>query len=185
MTITPPFDPQTLTPEQADYVLRAFRFGDLDCCADLGVLQRHPVAMPVAGRLLAEPGAPDELLYAAAVVWLSLGVDPAPLQPLLTQPNSTIRAIAAIGCSARGDLNGLKVLVEFLTIDDLFGGCAPRTDVWSLAARVLVSLTARADLGPSLDSDPSMRQAAVLQWRAVLNSGSATFDPGTGRWTTA
>jgi hypothetical protein len=178
----PPFDYDTLTPEEAGIAIGMFNLDDPDTCEDLEILRRHPAAISPCKAALADPATPIDQQFAAATIWTASGDIPDPLVPLLAASDVRVRVVAAAGAGLRGWLPALSLLVDCLTDESDLPCSEPPESVWEFAVTILVRLTGKGELGPPDDADAIGRTQAQLAWRAWLTSTSLVYDPGAAEW---
>jgi hypothetical protein len=178
----PPFDYDTLTPEEAGVALAMFSFEDPDTCEDLQILRRHPAAIAPSKASLADSTASVDQQYAAATIWTASGDRPDPLVPLLASTDVRVRVVAAAGAGFLGWQPALSTLVDCIVDESPLPCSEPPETVWEFAITVLVRLTGKGELGPSFDSDALGRSQAQAAWRSWLASASLTYDPAAAEW---
>ena len=135
-----------------------------------------------AARQRIEAGATGDALWAATWLYATAGTDPAPLVPLLTNEDSTIRVMAAAALMALGSEDGFDVLVDAISSDDQLRGSEPPTTVARFAARTLDRYTDAGLSGPA--GTPAEKAESARRWSAWLEAShsSLRFDAETGMW---
>ena len=141
-----------------------------------------PAGTLAASRRLAA-GATGDALWAAVWVYVTLGTDPAPLLPLLTNDDPSIRSLAAAGAAAMGQLEGLDVLAALLGEDGGLRGAHPSVLVARYAVFSLSSLLADGP-GDVPTGTPDERLAARAAWTTWLetNRSRLSFDKAQHAW---
>ena len=140
--------------------------------------------LAACGRLA--DGATGDALWAAAWVYATAGTDPAPLLPLLSNDDPTIRVIAAAGLASLGRAEGLDSLVQLISVDAGLRGSLPPVTVARFAAYTLSGLIEGApdSVGGASTGTPEERSAATAAWTSWLEANRArvTFDPERHTW---
>ena len=175
--------PTTLTEVAASSLLQDF---SLDDPADYFALMDAPTDASLvreAGIAL-EGGASGDELWAATYVWVNGGDDPAPLRPLVADPDPAVRVMAATGLLRLGDAAGFDPLVAALADETPLRGHVPQVPAWVVATGSLARYTGIADHGPPLDADATKRTEGQARWQAWLDANRATltFDEETQLW---
>ena len=126
-----------------------------------------------AARAALESGASGAPLWAAVWVYAASGSDPAPLKPLATASDPSVRAMVGAALLAFGDPAGFDVLREALTNDGDLEGSAPPATIGAFAAGSLAQLVMGDNL-PTTSTD----------WAAWLsaNASHLVFDAVSGTW---
>jgi hypothetical protein len=124
-------------------------------------------------------GATGDALWAATWIYAGGGIDPAPLEPLLTADDATVRAMAAASLLAQGVRAAAGPLVALSGSEEPVRGARPPLLLGAFAASTL----ARYVSGPELADGTSLADAAAA-WSAWMSQhgASMTYDDGTGRW---
>lgn len=94
------------------------------------------VGVIAAQEVIAAGGTRDQL-WAAVWIYSSAGADPAPLAPLLTNPDPSVRAMAAVAAVCWGDPRGFAVLSESLSDAGPLAGARPPVAIRRFAAYAL------------------------------------------------
>jgi hypothetical protein len=130
-----------------------------------------------------DSGVTGDGLWAATWVYATSGTDPAPLVPLLTNEDPSIRLMAAGGLVGLGDDRGFDVLVALLTVDEQVAGSHPPVRMWQYVAATLEALTG-VDLGPAPDASPEEIAVAASAWSDWLEANRAklSFDEASATW---
>jgi hypothetical protein len=125
-------------------------------------------------------GAQGDELWAAVWVYGSSGTDPTVLAPVLSETDSSIRALAAASALAMGDEAGGAALVELLGVPDDLRGADPPVSVQAFAATSLARFVVGPEIAP--DTAPDVIRDAWTGWWAE-HGATISFDPATRRWT--
>lgn len=143
-----------------------------------------PAVVAAAADALAA-GAAGWEKWAATLVWANQGDSVAPLLSLLTDPDPTIRVMAAAGVLSRGGVDGFAPLIDALDDAAVLAGSEPPVTIWLFAATTLVALTGESANGPPFDADTGQQTTAKTRWTAWLAAHRATlrFDDVTAQWT--
>lgn len=153
--------------------------GSIDAAQDL----RFTDAGVAAAREALDAGASGDERWAATWVYATSPTDPDPLRSLLTDPDPSIRLMAASGILRLGEVEGFDALVGLLSVDELVEGSHPPVLMWRYVGSVLQRLTG-VDLGPASGSSPEEVVAAAGAWADWLeaNRSSLRLDEATGTW---
>ena len=172
-----------MTVEEATEVLEAADLADQVSRFEIDAVSDTQAAVDAAAGVIAE-GATGDPLWAAVYVYANGGDDPAVLVPLLSDPDPTIRVMAAAGAVAMGERAGFEPLVAALTDTSTFAGSDPPLQIWQFATGTLARSTGVAENGPPFDANERRRLLAVDRWTAWLEASGdgLTFDPDTGGW---
>jgi hypothetical protein len=164
-------------------LLKSVDLADSDTLLALNDAAADPGLEAAAEKALAA-GATGDLKWAATWVVVNGAKDAAPLVPLATDPDLTIRVMAGTGLVARGRTEGFAPLVAALTEDALLVGHYPPQPAWLEATLALVRWTGVADNGPPFDADAAQRAVAQQRWQAWLDQhhDALHFDDDEGRW---
>jgi hypothetical protein len=171
-----PADPAAIAAART--VIEAARLEDPATIGAVGAIRYDDGAVEAAAEVLAG-GAQGDARWAATWVYATSGADPTPLHPLLTDPDPSIRVMAAAALVALGDAAGIPVLVALTTEAAQLRGSLPPVSVSAYAAGSL----ARFVTGPAVD--PGAAPDAVHgTWQAWMDQHAAglRFDPVTGLW---
>jgi hypothetical protein len=167
-------DPQTLI-ETAD-------LNDDSTLDNISTL-RFTQAGADAARAVLQAGASSDALWAALWVYSSAATDPAPVEPLLTNGDPSIVALAAATLVGFGDAAGLDPIRQALDADDFMSGAEPPLTLREFALETLARYVTGSDVpDPQSFADDS---SAVTAWQAWLDANRAQlhFDPDQGVWT--
>ncbi len=172
-----------MTPQDATAALSSFSFTNDDSQYTVHDHRSDTALVQAAGAALTA-GVSGPELWAATWIWVNEGDDPAPLLPLLTNADASIRIMAATGLIARGRAEGFAPLIDELTDVSVLVGQEPPSTAWAAATTSLVRFTAIADNGPPFDADATHRVLAQQRWRDWLaaNRASLAFDGEKGLW---
>jgi len=124
-------------------------------------------------------GATGDALWAATWIYASGASDPAPLLPLLTAGDPSVRAMAASGLLARGVRDAAAPLVALVGSEEPLRGSDPPLLVGDYAAASLTRFVS----GPTVAAGAARADAAA-SWSAWLteNESIMIYDDDTGRW---
>jgi hypothetical protein len=157
----------------ASAIIAAANLAD-DASIDAIDAVRFTSAGTAAAQQLLAVGAAGDVLWAATWVYASGGTDPAPLMPLLSSDDPSVKAMAAAGAAAFGRVEGLDALAQMLPVDVEIKGSEPPLAVSTFAAATLARFT-----GQALDRTAS--QADWLSWLQA-NRDQLIFDPEERTW---
>jgi hypothetical protein len=118
-------------------------------------------------------GASGSALWAAVWVYAASGSDPAPLKPLATTSDASVRVMAGAALISFGDATGFDALRQSLTNGDDLEGSAPPIAIGDFAAGSLAQLITGTSL-PTTAAD----------WATWLTSNAShlVFDAASGTW---
>ena len=171
----PPFvDPQAL--------IETVDLNDESTLDNISSLRFTQAGADAARAVLQAGGTPDQL-WAALWVYGSAGTDPAPVEPLLTNGDPSVVAMAAATLVGFGDAAGLDPLRQALDADDFMSGAEPPLTLREFALETLARyVTGTGVPDPQSFSDDA---SAVTAWQAWLDANRAQlhFDSDQGVWT--
>jgi hypothetical protein len=154
---------------------------NLDDPASLRALDavRFTDAGAAAAANAIQAGAGGDALWAATLVYGTVGTDPAVLQPLLGNDDPTIRALAGATVLSLGGADAANILADLILEDGNLRGSLPPLAISEFA----VSTLDRYIDGPGVP-DGAAAQDLAASWKAWLAANGATMqlDPATGRW---
>jgi hypothetical protein len=172
-----------MTAQDAATVLSSFSWDNDDAQYTVHDHRSDAALVKAAGDALATNPSGAQL-WVATWIWVNEGDDPAPLLPLLTNADPSIRIMAATGLIARGRAEGFAPLIDELNDMSVLIGQEPPTTAWAQAATSLVRFTGISDNGPPFDADASRRVLAQQRWRDwfAANQAALTFTAEEGLW---
>ena len=135
-----------------------------------------------ACQRLAE-GAVGDALWAATWIYVTSGIEPTPLLPLLAKDDPSVRVLAAAGLTSLGQLEGLDALIGSITVDAGLRGSRPPLTVSEFAGATLSRYTDAA-VGDGATGTPEERTAAAAAWSSWLagNRDRLSFDAERQMW---
>ncbi len=127
-----------------------------------------------------------QTLWTALWIYASSGSDPAPLEPLVTHEDASIRAMAAATLVALGSSSGFAALKALLTEQGQLLGSSPPLSIggYSVAALARYISAPGTPAEPAAEEDLTALPGAWSSW-LEQNAASLTFDAQTGTWTTS
>ena len=162
--------------------IEAIKLDDVNAIDDVDECRFIDGGAQAASDVLAAGGSRDQL-WAAVWVYGSSGTDPAPLRPMLSNADASIRVMAAAALVRLGDSTGLAELETALADPDYVVGSYPPLTVAAFAELTLSRYVSGVDApnGPSATSDTG---ALVSAWQAWLADHRAclVFDASKGEW---
>jgi hypothetical protein len=151
-------DPATLEP------LMVIRFTDEGAAAAAQAIQS---------------GATGDALWAATWIYEASGTEPDVLMPLLSNPDVSVQAMAAVTLLAWGKREAAPVLVQLLSASGFIRGSEPPTSVSGFAAGALDRFVKGPEIAAT--ATPEELAAAWSSWFGA-NQAAMQYDPDTARW---
>lgn len=141
-----------------------------------------PIGAQAARDVMANASASPDQLWAALWVYAASGSDPAPLRPLASHADSTLRAMASATLVAFGDRAGFVPLAELLADQTSLSGARPPVTVSAFAANSLSRYVAAGGAPAADAADPAAQASA---WQAWLSANAETlqYSVTEGVWT--
>jgi len=135
-----------------------------------------------AAEVLAAGGTRDQL-WAAVWVYASSGDDPAPLRPMASHDDPSIRVMAGAALTGLGDPAGPTALAAALLDDTVLVGSLPPKTVSEFAVYSLSRHVIGPD-APGRSTGPGDQPTVAGAWKSWLDEhGDAlVYDPSTGEW---
>lgn len=172
----PPADPAAVAAARA--TIDAARLDDPATLDAVSAVRYDDGAPEAAARVIAD-GAPGDARWAAVYTYAASGTDPAVLRPVLTDPDPTLRAMAAAALAAWGDPAGLPVLGELAGSSDSLQGSYPPVSIGAFAIGTLAQLAPGAGIDPS--TPPEEQGPGWTAWLGA-NAAALAFDQEAGTW---
>ena len=134
-----------------------------------------------AANAVLQAGGSADALWAALWVYASAGTDPAPVEPLLTNGDPSVAALAAAILVGIGDAAGLDPLRAMLDADGQMRDAEPPLSLREFALETLARYVTGSDVpDPQSFADDA---SAATAWQAWLDAKSrpTPLRPGPGR----
>jgi hypothetical protein len=166
----------------AQQVIESTNLADSDSIDAVAGIRFTP-AGEQAARVVLVSGPSGDALWAATWVYASSARDPAPLRPLLQNPDASIRAIAASALISVGDRAGFAVLGASLSESHRLTGSDPPQSIGEFALSSLARYIQSARV-PAPPTGASDLQAAEAKWASWLagHADGLQFDPASRTW---
>ena len=173
------------SPPDVDAARQAIEGADLandDSISALEAIRFTPAGEEAARDALIS-GASGTALWAATWVYASSAKDPAPLRPLLDNPDASVRVMAAAGAVAMGERAGFAPLATALSDLDRLKGSRPPLSIAAFAATTLIRSVA-ASGAPAPPQAGDTAEAVAARWSAWLDqhANALQFDQATRTW---
>lgn len=174
----------TVTVQQARSIISSASFRNQSSIRAVVGVEQDANAAEAARELL--PTAQGDMRWAATFVYMSAGTDPSVLQPMLSDRDLTIRAMAAAGVVKAGGVSGIPVLITMLTQPSTLVGSDPPKSLWVFAAQVLAQATGQT-FGPRYDATSSELTVAQQRWQAWFSANKSRlhFNAAQHLWSTS
>lgn len=171
-----------ISADQAQQLLSTSTFDDSATLQQVDLYKDSPAMVDVAAAA-AKSSPSGATRWATVYVLANADGHAADLSPFLTDTDTTIRVMAAIGSIGQGDVAGFPVLIDALAIDQPMAAFEPPPPAWKEASIALARHTALT-LGPAFDADPIDRSDAQQRWLDwwSTNGDSLRFDAATETW---
>ena len=175
-----------ITTAQAQEALAATTFADPTTIGRIELYKESPAMVDAAAAAAAELTLTGARKWAAVYVLANADGHAADLARFLTDADSTIRVMAAIGTIGQGESLGFPVLVDALAVDQPMVAFDPPMPAWEAASIALARHTAQT-LGPAFDADPTDRHDSQQRWNDwwTASASGLRFDETTELWSVA